>query len=118
MDGNAASITNGAGSTAAASSAAQAEQLESFSSSASFKYQGFICKGHLPSLQQTASPLTILPGFLEVLGRKIDSCTDVLEPWIEVCMCDSLLTNCSSRSMLNSNFKERVEKIGGARAEA
>ena len=33
-----------------------------------------------PSLQQTSSPLTVLPQFLEVLGRKIDNCEDVLVP--------------------------------------
>ena len=47
IDGNAASIASGNGSTAAASSAAKAVQLESFSSSASFKYQGFICRGYV-----------------------------------------------------------------------
>ena len=32
-----------------------------------------------PSLQQTSSPLTILPSFMEILGRKIDNTEDVLE---------------------------------------
>ncbi|CAE7278322.1 unnamed protein product, partial [Symbiodinium pilosum] len=32
-----------------------------------------------PSLQQNASPLSILPAFLEVLGRKIDNIEDVVE---------------------------------------
>lgn len=113
IDANASVIASGAGSTAAASSVAQAEQMESFSSSASFKYRGLIMqeiplavhvvtitpnhrssimdlaptKAHFPILAADSEPLTILPGFLEVLGRKIDSCNDVLESRIELSMC-------------------------------
>ena len=32
-----------------------------------------------PSLQQNASPLSILPGYVDVLGRKIDNTEDVLD---------------------------------------
>ncbi|CAE7455803.1 unnamed protein product [Symbiodinium sp. CCMP2592] len=59
--------------TAAAASSATAQQMESFSASASFKQLTF------PSLSQTSSPVQLLPEYLEVLGRKIDNTEDVLD---------------------------------------
>ena len=76
------------------------EAAESFSASASFKTSALHDFLHedcmsisydrllsstlclrivFPSLQQNASPLSILPAFLEVLGRKIDNIEDVVD---------------------------------------
>ena len=63
-----------------------------------------------PSLQQTASPLSILPGFLEVLGRKIDNTVDVIETW--------LVYSCSKISpIVCLADKDKLSKIGGTRAQ-
>ena len=40
-----------------------------------------------PTVAQNTSPATILAGFLEVLGRKIDNCEDTIELCQELVAC-------------------------------
>ncbi|CAE7224955.1 unnamed protein product [Symbiodinium microadriaticum] len=69
IDGNAASIASGNGSTAAASSAAKAVQLESFSSSASFKLRD--------QLQECLKAMTDL--FAKLTCKQSESLTSTID---------------------------------------
>ena len=42
------------------------------------------------ALQQNTSAIAILPQFIEVCGRKIDSCTRILESWLGISWDDGL----------------------------
>ena len=69
-----------------------------------------------PSLSQNSSPLSIMPSFLEVLGRKIDNCEDVVDSWLisTLLQCIDIVGN--SAWSLQEKLQGLVSKAGARAA--